>query len=220
MLDDALELVDVAELRGATVDTRVSNLAPADVDSAAGLPACKSCQHTLARFGVVDITSIRRGNQKVSSTTLKNYLARLGYPRSWIRADDAIRQLTIAGFPVSPAAQEMIRQYGGLDSIVHVAPEQTPTGKTQNGQVSFRLNPSIAMSALDVAKELEEDIDMDVGGLCVLGYSNEGDVLCIDRQGTVWLSDCPWGYAGATPHEVIGRLLEGRPNKAWWTDTL
>lgn len=195
-IDDAIDLVGVQGLNGASWDARIVRNKPNVPDNGVGILACRSCQQLFEKFGIIDTNALRRGREEVNRETVTGFLARLGFPRNWSRANEVMALLKKSGFPVSPAAQEMIRRYGGLNTCGSGGPRS---------RVLFRIEPSL-FSAEEVAytEHVHGVID-----LCPIGYEYEGlGLMCIGSDNTVYFQGGPY-FKGATVDEVIEKLLTG-----------
>jgi len=212
MLDDAINLVGVDGLRGAVSDARLVRTNRSDSRHGIAIPACESCQQLFKRFGVIDINSLRRGNRRVPTRVIVDYLKRLGFPGNWARTDEAMALLKQRGFPVSAAAREMVRRFGGLETTVSGPPDTPPVrGQMSHAPARFYIDPFDVLDDLETAKAMEEESG--ARDLCAVGNSTDGvGLMCIDPQGTVWFQDSGFTYSG-TADEVIERLLTGRPDR-------
>jgi len=151
-------------------------------------------------------------NRKYDMTTpaLKAYFKRLGLPGNWERAPEAITLLRERRLPVSPATQELIRQFGGLNTSSNPPPPCPPGTGSQHGPPLFEIDPRGVLDEGECVKEMEADFG--VRNLCPIGYSYEGlGLMCADEAGTIWFWEGA-SYSGVTPEEVIENLLTGHPN--------
>lgn len=137
--------------------------------------------------------ALRRGTKKMDSEAIKTYLKRLGFPRTWSRSKEALALLKGSGFPVSPAAQEIIRRYGGINTH------------------SAELRPSIGFY-IDPFDVIAEDIQYTehvhrVRDLCPIGYNNEGlSLMCIGPDNTIYFQGGSY-FKGATVDEALMLVL-------------
>ena len=137
-------------------------------------------------------------------------LQRLGFPGDWEHADRALQVVRQHGFVVSPAAELMVRQFGGLNTLNNRPPEIRDLEGVMHGPTRFEVNPFEACLSREEVDEMEAFHG--VTGLCPVGFNYTGvGVMCINPLGHVYFEESPWGYAG-TPTEVIVRLLTGKPN--------
>lgn len=199
-LDDAISVVGVDGLRGALWDARVVYVARDDLDNGSAVPACRSCQHVFQRFGVIDVNSLRRGSRsKVTSRDLRVYLRACGFPRPWVRTNEALALLREYRIPVSPAAQEIIRLYGGFSTYHSGGPE---------GCVLFTIDPVRAVGkGVSAVEEVHG-----VTGLCPIGIDYEGlGLMCIGPDNTIYFQAGPY-FKGTTVDDVVERLLIGEPD--------
>lgn len=129
-------------------------------------------------------------------STSNEYLKRIGYPRSWSRADEAILALRERGFPVSPAAQEIIRRYGGLNTAETRAP-----GKSYY----FYIDPTrISACNADDLRAVHGRSD-----ICPIGFDEEGlGLMGIGPDNTIYFEGGQY-VRGETVDEIIRKLLAG-----------
>jgi len=144
-------------------------------------------------------------------SAVSQYLRRLGFPGEWKDAPEVFRLLKDRGFPASPAAQELLRRFGGLNTGAYPSPPCPPDA--QHGPPEFVLDPREVLDDLETVGETEAW--MGLKDLCAIGFDLTGlGVMWIAPDGTVCDSFSGSRYSGATPDEVIENLLSGYPDRA------
>jgi hypothetical protein len=143
-------------------------------------------------------------------SVVTDFLKGLGFPGDWKHANRAFRVIRDHGFMVSPAAELMVRQFGGLNTLDNQPPAIRALEGVVHGPSRFEVNPFEACLSKDELAEMEAFHKAE--NLCPVGVDYTGvGVMCITPLGHVYFEGSPWGYAG-TPTEVVIRLLSGTPN--------
>jgi len=140
----------------------------------------------------------------VKTEEIRTYLKKLGFPRCWVRTNEAIALLKEYRMPVSPAAQEIVRLYGGLVTHLDEAPE---------GSLTFYIDPVrlVATGGASVAEETAYTEHVNgVADLCPIGFHCwELGIICIAPDNTIYLSSGDY-FKGETVDEAVEHLISGR----------